>query len=184
MTGVTTPTINVRERLSKEVLALECTFRNLTGHSLFVFTRAMDRGYKPCPQPYAMMCDSDRTLHLSLAMPPLPPGHEVYGKVIPFASHVETGASVSFRVEAALPIREWHPYAPIEYPKRCVDVFTDRVLFSTDYFLEKDQFSAKRYEENPELWLANGYPLQRIETSLRLARPVLVLKRTDDFLRF
>lgn len=177
--------ITLGERRREGVLRIDYTFTNQGTKPLYVFTRAADKMLRPLPhRAYTAFRDQPEALHLFLGVPPIPKGLRVYVKVVPFSSYLRPGERFTDYLEAPIPVPEWQPYADPDETEDVETVSVGRVLVSTQYFAEKGLLRPPKRDELSGYFKALGVPLVGMGAYVKLAEPVAVRKRRDEFERF
>ena len=177
--------IQVRERVADDLLRLDCTFINQSDRPLSVFTRVMSKALQPLPhRAYTAYRADDEALHVFLGVPPIPKGLHVYAKVVPLASLVHPGKSVTDHFELPIPVVEWQPYADPESTDDVEAVPARKIVVTTEYFGGDKLVREPRWDAALGYFRALGVPLVRTQAVIELATPIVVLKRNDEFARF
>jgi hypothetical protein len=102
-------------------------------------------------------------------------------KALPFAYRVGPGQTHSDTIKVPLPAREWDTYHGPDYAENQSKVYqVQKVVLTVEYVLEGDTFFVNKVSSQ-EFFRADGYPLNKLRSEFRLAEPIPVLRRTDEF---
>jgi hypothetical protein len=167
---------------SKQELEVAYTVRNGGSQTAFLFALARDgRGRCHPHAAYRSLTEACRALHLHLGECPVPAGVSLEAKVMPFAYRVEPGQVHSDRLRVTLPAREWDAYHGPEYAEdQCKTYQVQKLILTIEYVLEGDTFFVQK-AASQEYFRTDGYPVARLRSECRLAEPIPVLRRTDEF---
>jgi hypothetical protein len=167
---------------SKQQLEVAYTIRNGGSQTAFVFALARDGRRRCYPHgAYSSLTEACRALHLHLGECPVPTGVTLEAKVMPFAYRVEPGQTYSVTLKVALPAREWDAYHGPDYAENQGKPYSvQKVILTIEYLLEGDTFFVEK-GPSQEFFRTDGYPLAKLRSELRLAEPIPVLRRADEF---
>jgi hypothetical protein len=166
-------------------LRIEYRCTNEGKRPLYLYACIADRAAQSLPhRAYTALREADEALHLSLGVPPIPEGLQVYVKVVPFAVLLRPGQRHVDYLELPVPVPEWGPYADPEETEDVETVEVRRVLLSTEYFGEEQLVRPAKWDGPAGYFKAHGAPALRVQAALELHATLPVLKRRDDFERF
>lgn len=133
--------------------------------------------------PYTYLANDDRLLVVTLSEFPLPPDIDIYAPDIPFYRRLEPGQTTAEAFELPVPAHELHPYGDRPIPQPPIPISVSTIAFSVACFAASDKIFATPNPVAPDLFKAKGRDTQLLEQRFELQRPIVVMKRTDNFYR-
>jgi len=168
---------------SDTLLRIDYLVENTRNETLFVRVRGALLT-KPSRRPYSFLRSDPLRLFLSYQEAIIPPLIEVYVPLTPPAVRLEPGEKYEDFAEIDVPVEEWHPYGPVDYPLQPEPVEVQDIEFVTEYLRQQDVTSTSVYRHEAGLYVAVGEHSQRLSGTFRTPAPFTVLRRADDFFRY
>jgi hypothetical protein len=166
-------------------LRLDYEISNSSEKILFVFTLISKVDLQPVPNSgYTCFVSIDKSLHVLLGKPPIPPGLDVFIKIVPYAFRLQPGDTHRDYLEFKLPVHEWQPYFDFEYPSENPNIPLSKIQLTVECMFEEDAFYVEPIRGYPNYFKTDGYPKFKLRADLSLSSPIPLLQRGDDFARF
>ncbi|MBL8792710.1 MAG: hypothetical protein JNM56_02265 [Planctomycetia bacterium] len=163
---------------------MEFTVVNEGRQPYYVFTCAAGGLREPLPhRAYTAYSDADQALHLLLGLPPVPPGSNVFARIVPLSTFLQPGDRHADFLDIPLPVPEWQPYLP-ENTQDVEIVEARRLRLATEYFSHASLFRPPEWDHQFFFFRAFGGESLPVSATLELDEPLSVLKRRDRFERF
>lgn len=185
--AIKSPSLEINADIDDQILRVSFSVSNPLKEPIYLLNRLWEWDEKgdyiePGYQAYTCFKDN-KTLHMVIGVPHLPPGLRTEVRIIPFSTVIEPGEKYAGTLNFLLPVHEYNPYFPAEKESSYQSEEAVGLEITLHYLKQIEDLTVKdapiedaHYIHHPNL-LAEIEKLQ--STTVKLMFPVK--KRSDAF---